>query len=58
MDLALLGTLAVLALVDSTSLGTLVVPLWLLTVPGRPPYAACWCTCCRSPRSTSSSDSC
>ncbi|ETT23753.1 Protein of unknown function DUF2910 [Rhodococcus rhodochrous ATCC 21198] len=37
MDLALLGTLAVLALVDSTSLGTLVVPLWLLTVPGRPP---------------------
>jgi hypothetical protein len=31
---ALLGTLLVLALVDSTSIGTLVVPVWLLTAPG------------------------
>lgn len=35
MDLTLteLGTLAVLALVDSTSVGTLIVPIWLLTAP-------------------------
>ncbi|MEH3032797.1 MAG: GAP family protein [Aeromicrobium erythreum] len=31
---AQLGTLAVLALVDSTSVGTLVVPVWLLLSPG------------------------
>jgi hypothetical protein len=30
-----LATLLVLALVDSTSVGTLVVPLWLLMTPGR-----------------------
>ena len=34
---ALLGTLAVLALVDSTSLGTLVIPVWLLLSSRRPP---------------------
>lgn len=33
---ALIGTLAVLALIDSTSFGTLLVPVWLLTAPGRP----------------------
>lgn len=32
---ALLATLVVLALVDSTSVGTLVVPLWLLMTPGQ-----------------------
>jgi len=35
MTIALLGGLAVLALIDSTSFGTLVIPLWLLASPGR-----------------------
>lgn len=35
MTVALLGTLAVLALIDSTSFGTLLIPIWLLTAPGR-----------------------
>jgi hypothetical protein len=35
MDLALLGPLAVLALIDSTSFGTLLIPIWLLLDPGR-----------------------
>jgi len=35
MTLALLATLVVLALIDSTSFGTLVIPLWLLATPGR-----------------------
>ncbi|BCY07783.1 GAP family protein [Actinoplanes sp. L3-i22] len=34
MDLALLGSLAVLALIDSTSFGTLLIPIWLLLDPG------------------------
>lgn len=34
---ALLGTLALLALVDSTSVGTLIVPVWLLLSGRRPP---------------------
>ncbi|BCJ41121.1 hypothetical protein GCM10010168_45810 [Actinoplanes ianthinogenes] len=34
MDLALLGSLAALALIDSTSFGTLLIPLWLLLHPG------------------------
>jgi hypothetical protein len=34
MDIALLGSLAVLALIDSTSFGTLLIPLWLLMSPG------------------------
>lgn len=34
MDLALLGSLAVLALIDSTSFGTLLIPIWLLLYPG------------------------
>ncbi|XVV08144.1 GAP family protein [Actinoplanes sp. CA-131856] len=34
MDLALLGSLAVLALIDSTSFGTLLIPIWLLMHPG------------------------
>lgn len=33
---ALLGPLALLALVDSTSFGTLLIPVWLLMAPGRP----------------------
>lgn len=33
--LALLGVLAVLALIDSTSFGTLLIPVWLLMAPGR-----------------------
>lgn len=33
--LALLGVLAVLALIDSTSFGTLLIPVWLLMTPGR-----------------------
>ena len=32
---ALLGALALLALVDSTSFGTLLIPIWLMLVPGR-----------------------
>lgn len=35
--LALAGTLALLALVDSTSVGTLVIPIWLLLASRRPP---------------------
>ncbi|MGY1832807.1 GAP family protein [Geodermatophilus sp. SYSU D01180] len=35
MDVTLLLPLAGLALVDSTSVGTLVLPLWLLLAPGR-----------------------
>ncbi|GIE95212.1 GAP family protein [Paractinoplanes rishiriensis] len=35
MDLALLGSLVVLALIDSTSFGTLLIPAWLLIHPGR-----------------------
>lgn len=35
MTAALAGSLVVLALVDSTSFGTLLVPLWLLAAPGR-----------------------
>ncbi|WP_313549804.1 GAP family protein [Corynebacterium sp.] len=35
MDITSLGTLAVLALVDSTSFGTLLIPVWLLMTPGR-----------------------
>jgi hypothetical protein len=34
MDLALLGSLAILALIDSTSFGTLLIPIWLLMHPG------------------------
>ncbi|SNY44187.1 GAP family protein [Paractinoplanes atraurantiacus] len=34
MDLALAGSLAVLALIDSTSFGTLLIPIWLLMHPG------------------------
>jgi hypothetical protein len=32
---ALLGALALLALIDSTSFGTLLIPIWLMLVPGR-----------------------
>lgn len=35
MTLALAGALAALALIDSTSFGTLVIPLWLMLAPGR-----------------------
>ena len=35
MDLALAGSLVVLALIDSTSFGTLLIPIWLLLNPGR-----------------------
>lgn len=35
MDLALAAALAALALIDSTSFGTLLIPIWLLLVPGR-----------------------
>lgn len=35
MTLALLGALAVLALIDSTSFGTLLIPIWLMLAPGR-----------------------
>jgi hypothetical protein len=34
MDFALLGSLAALALIDSTSFGTLLIPIWLLMHPG------------------------
>jgi hypothetical protein len=35
MDLSLLGSLTALALIDSTSFGTLLIPIWLLMHPGR-----------------------
>jgi hypothetical protein len=35
MDFALGGPLVVLALIDSTSFGTLLIPIWLLLNPGR-----------------------
>lgn len=35
MTLATAGTLTVLALVDSTSFGTLLIPMWFLLTPGR-----------------------
>ncbi|WIM94372.1 GAP family protein [Actinoplanes oblitus] len=34
MDVTLLGSLAVLALLDATSFGTLLIPIWLLLHPG------------------------
>ncbi|MET0188695.1 MAG: GAP family protein, partial [Pseudonocardia sediminis] len=37
VDGATLGGLALLALLDSTSIGTLVLPVWMLLRPGRPP---------------------
>jgi hypothetical protein len=33
--LMFLGALALLALIDSTSFGTLLIPVWLLMTPGR-----------------------
>lgn len=35
MDTALAASLAALALIDSTSFGTLLIPIWLLLAPGR-----------------------
>lgn len=35
MTAALAGSLVVLALIDSTSFGTLLIPLWFLSAPGR-----------------------
>lgn len=35
MTMALLGGLVVLALIDSTSFGTLLIPIWLMLAPGR-----------------------
>ncbi len=35
MTLTLIGTLVVLALIDSTSFGTLLIPIWLMLSPGR-----------------------
>jgi hypothetical protein len=37
MDVTLVGGLLVLALIDSTSIGTLVIPVWLLLSAARPP---------------------
>ena len=36
MNIELLAPLVLLALVDSTSFGTLLIPLWLMSVPDRP----------------------
>lgn len=36
MTIELLAPLGLLALIDSTSFGTLLIPLWLMLVPGRP----------------------
>ncbi|MFC7406894.1 GAP family protein [Georgenia alba] len=36
MEIATLGMLALLALADSTSFGTLLIPIWLLLAAGRP----------------------
>ncbi|RLV54718.1 GAP family protein [Aeromicrobium phragmitis] len=35
LDLTLAGVLAVLALIDSTSFGTLLIPIWFMLAPGR-----------------------
>lgn len=35
LSLALAGTLVVLALIDSTSFGTLLIPIWFMLAPGR-----------------------
>ncbi len=35
MDIAFLGSLAALALIDSTSFGTLLIPIWFLLHPGK-----------------------
>ena len=35
MTLALLGPLVLLALIDATSFGTLLIPVWFLITPGR-----------------------
>lgn len=35
MSITLLGVLALLALIDSTSFGTLLIPIWLMMAPGR-----------------------
>lgn len=35
MDPALIGPLVLLALVDSTSFGTLLIPIWMMLAPGR-----------------------
>ena len=35
MDVAGLGSLVVLALIDSTSFGTLLIPVWFMLAPGR-----------------------
>lgn len=37
MTTTLAASLAALALIDSTSFGTLLIPIWLLLTPGRPP---------------------
>jgi hypothetical protein len=37
MDATLVGGMLVLALIDSTSIGTLVLPIWLLLSATRPP---------------------
>lgn len=39
MTFALAGSLVVLALIDSTSFGTLLIPIWFLLAPGRVPVA-------------------
>ena len=36
MNVELLAPLVILALIDSTSFGTLLIPLWFMLVPGRP----------------------
>ncbi|MCP9786755.1 hypothetical protein [Cyanobium sp. N5-Cardenillas] len=36
MTIERLAPLVALALIDSTSFGTLLIPLWLMLVPGRP----------------------
>lgn len=35
MDAALIGSLVVLAVIDSTSFGTLLIPIWMMLAPGR-----------------------
>lgn len=35
MDAALIASLVVLALIDSTSFGTLLIPIWMMLAPGR-----------------------
>ena len=41
MDAGLIGSLVLLALIDSTSFGTLLIPIWMMLAPGRLRASGC-----------------